>query len=212
MCCAVESSNKDAHKQIAHPQNAGQHFNNVASMMLTDSRSDNQWTQHFIADIWNAVFFERVYGYMVFDMYPGNLKPCIINPIFCAIPATIKLERGVDLTRVSTEVLLVPSTITLSQLVAAQGPSRDSTHMPKNCMTTHKHVISKLQERCANNDPSWKDTVVAMFERPEETSKDWSFDEYDCHPPATFEGFEWCMSCIVWFLCAIIALMMWCID
>ena len=114
-------------------------------MMLTDSLSDNQWTQHLVADIWNALFFERVYGYIVFDMYPGNQKPCIINPILCAVPTTIKLERGVEMTRVNTEVLLVPSTITLSQLVAAQGPSRDDLHMPSACMTTHKHIISRLQ-------------------------------------------------------------------
>jgi len=146
-------------------------------MMLTDSRSDNEWTNHLNADIWNALFFEQVYGMLVFDMYPANERPCIINPILCAIPATIKIETGKDMTPVSTKVLLVPSTVTLTTRVAAQGPSRDGTHMPKSCMTTHKHVMAKLQERCANNDPSWKDTVVAMFERPEETSEDWIFDE-----------------------------------
>lgn len=177
VCCAVESSNKDAHRQIAHRQNAGQHFSNVASMMLSDSRSDHEWTQHLNPDIWNALFFEKVYGYVAFDMYPGNEQPCIINPIICAIPQTLKLQEGADMTQVSAEVLLVPSTLTLAQLVATQGPSRDDTHMPKNCMTTHKHVIGKLQERCANNDPSWKATFVAMFERPEATFEGWTFDE-----------------------------------
>ena len=177
MVCTVESSNKNAHAMIPHRHNRVQHLSNVACVMLSDSNDDPGWHNFLLPDIWNALTFQNIFGYLSFNMYPGSKTAVVVNPILCGVWAELCLEHGPTLAIVKTSVYIVPSTATLAAIVATQGPSRGRDGLPvTKGMMTAKDVARRLWTECENGDPSWYQSFLNMHDSPEEFCEPLSFD------------------------------------
>jgi len=176
MVCAVESSNKNAHAMIPHRHNRMQHLSNVACVLQSDSVADNGWNNYLLADIWNALLFQNLFGYLSFNVYPGSKTQVVVNPILCGSWVNLCLEHGPKLEIVKTKVFIVPSTATMAAIVATQGPSRARDGFPKGGIMTAKHVARRLWAECENGDPSWNQAFVDMHESPSDFCHPLSFD------------------------------------
>ena len=161
---------------IPHRHNRTQHLANVACMMQSDSTADRGWTNYLLSDIWNAMLFENIFGYLTFNMYPGSKTQVVVNPILCGSWVHLSLESGASMQIVKTKVFIVPSTVTMAAIVATQGPSRGRDGLPKSGMLTAKDVKRRLWAVCENGDPSWNQAFVDMHESPSDFCASLTFD------------------------------------